>query len=77
MNEPFDPRRFGKTARNEQRKLLAVTLNTMGLAVFGVGFLTPVFSLAPDGSALSFLGVFAILIVLHVLAQRVLRDLEE
>lgn len=40
-DQAFDPRRFGKTARNEQRKLVATSFNTVGLAVLGIGFLTP------------------------------------
>ncbi|WP_396594203.1 hypothetical protein [Brevundimonas sp. R86498] len=77
MSEPFEPRQFGKAARNEQRKLLATTLNTIGLAVFGIGFVTPVLSAADDGSTLSFLGVWTIFGLAHLVAQRVLRDLEE
>ena len=78
MSDGFDPRRFGKTARNEQRKLFATTLNTVGLAVFGIGFLTPVFTGNwQTGSSLTSGAVCATLLLLHLLAQRVLRDLEE
>lgn len=78
MSEGFEPRRFGKTARNEQRKLFATTLNTVGLAVFGIGFLTPVFTGSwRPGAILTSVAVCATLLVLHLLAQRVLRDLEE
>ena len=78
MSADFDPRRFGKTARNEQRKLFASTLNTVGLAVFGIGFLTPVFTGSwRTASSLTSVAVCATLLVLHLLAQRVLRDLEE
>ena len=37
MNEPFDPRPISKAARNERRKLMATTVNTVGLTIFGVG----------------------------------------
>ena len=78
MNEGFDPRRFGKTARNEQRRLLATTLNTIGLATFGVGVLTPFFNQGwrPE-NLLTAMTVCVILVVLHMVAQRILRDLEE
>ncbi len=78
MSGPFDPRHFGKTARNEQRKLFATTLNTVGLTVFGIGFLTPVLTGNWQPSAyLTSVAVCGTLIVAHLLAQRVLRSLEE
>lgn len=78
MSDPFDPRRFGKTARNEQRKLFATTLNTVGLTVFGIGFLTPILTGSWDSRAyLTSIAACATATLLHLLAQRVLRDLEE
>ncbi len=78
MTEPFDPRHFGRTARNEQRKLVATTLNTSGVAVLGIGVLTPVFSSSGfHGSPVKFALTCAIFVGLHMFAQRVLRDLEE
>ena len=74
----FDPRRFGKSARNEQRKLLATTFNTAGLAVFGIGFLTPIFSFVPvTAEPVKLALACAIFALLHMGAQRVLRDVEE
>ena len=78
MTEPFEPRHFGKTARNEQRKLLATTLNTSGLAVLGIGFFTPIFSgVALHGRGFQFFTVWVTMLVLHTAAQRILRNLEE
>jgi hypothetical protein len=37
----FDPRPIGKAARSERRKLLATTLNAIGLTVLGLGAITP------------------------------------
>lgn len=78
MTGPFDPRHFGKTARNEQRKLVATTLNTSGVAVLGIGVLTPLFSIAGfHASPMKIAVTSAIFVVLHMFAQRVLRDMEE
>ena len=74
----FDPRPSTKAARNERRKLLASTINTVGLTVFGVGFITPVLAggLTPS-SALTLAASFAILAVSHLMARRLLRGLED
>jgi hypothetical protein len=67
-----------KAAANERMKLAAVTLNTAGLAVFGLSVLSPVFA-GQAGKAVLFrmaLGI-AIFIVLHGFAQLVLGRLRD
>jgi hypothetical protein len=78
MTEPFDPRPISKAAKNERRKLMATTVNTVGLTVFGVGFITPMLAggLTP-ASALTLLASLAILAFSHVVARRLLRGLED
>lgn len=68
--------------RNEQTKLLATYLNGLGVAVFAVGSLAPVFSsLYGDRGPSAFMAVVSILCVLasgilHLMGRRVLRRLE-
>lgn len=68
--------------RNEQTKLLATYLNGLGIAVFAVGSLAPVFSsLYGDRGPSGFMALVSILCVfvsgtLHLMARRVLRRLE-
>lgn len=77
-DQAFDPRRFGKTARNEQRKLVATSFNTVGLAVLGIGFLTPALTGEPLSRApFKIVLVFAILLTAHIIAQRILATMEE
>ena len=75
---PARQRPRGKAARNEERKLLATTVNAVGLAVFAVGALprltTPPY-VGQDVGALMVYG--CILIGLHLAARRVLRALED
>jgi hypothetical protein len=75
---PARQRRRGKAARNEERKLLATTVNAVGLAVFAVGALprltTPPY-VGRDVVALIVYGL--ILIGLHIAARRFLRALED
>lgn len=65
-----------KVVRNERRKLLATTFNTIGLAILGLGALQPLFTDAVPGllralvSSTTFVG-------LHALAHLGLADLEE
>ena len=78
MNEQFDPRPISKVARNERRKLMATTVNTVGLTIFGVGAVTPlVTSDQPDGSILTFALFTAILLAFHAVARRFLKGLED
>ena len=68
--------------RNEQTKLLATYLNGLGIAVFAVGSLAPVFtSLYGDRRPTGFMAFVSILCLLasaclHLIARRVLRRLE-
>ena len=78
MNQPFDPRPISKATRTERRKLSAVILNTIGLAIFGIGVITPIISPAPDnGSVLTFVAFGAIFLIFHLAARRMLRGLED
>lgn len=68
--------------RNEQTKLLATYLNGLGIAVFAVGGLAPVFSSlygekGPDGF-MAFVSILCIVVsaLLHLIARRTLRRLE-
>ena len=68
----------GKSARNEQRKLFATSVNAVGLTVFAVAGLTPAVTRAPSvGGVTVFLGFGLVATMLHFLAQAVLRDLED
>jgi hypothetical protein len=74
----FDPRPISKAAKNERRKLMATTLNTLGLTVFGVGVITQIISEGSKGlSLLTFVQFSAILLVMHLIARRVLKGLED
>jgi hypothetical protein len=65
-----------KAARNDGRKLLAGTINTVGLAVFGLGFLTPVFTEA-DVSVGRLAASCVIFAAGHVIAHLITLGLEE
>lgn len=77
MNDDV-PAERGKTARNEKRKLVATSINALGLAVIALGTLTPLYNepwtatLAFRALASAFAGV-----ILHVIARRELRGLED
>jgi hypothetical protein len=72
------PRRVvGKSAHNERRKLFATSLNTIGLAVFGLGVLTPAFGTGEQTSLFRFVGATAILWLFHSVAQSILKRLED
>ncbi|MEQ7154789.1 hypothetical protein [Brevundimonas aurifodinae] len=78
MSEAFDPRPITKAAKNERRKLLATTINTVGLTVFAVGFITPMLAGGLTRSSALTLGAsFAILAMSHLIARRLLRGLED
>jgi hypothetical protein len=64
-----------KSARNEGRKLVANTANTLGLAVFGLGVLTPAF--AGNGSGLTIVLSSVIFVMSHAAAHIVLQRLED
>ena len=70
--------RPNRTVRNEQRKLFATSINAVGLTIFGIGGLTPLLTRAPSaGGMVSLLVSALIAIILHSVAQTVLRGLEE
>lgn len=79
---PLEKAARDKAVHNEQVKLLATFLNGVGLAVFAVGGLAPIFasSMRFDGNSFVKVGVsflcFAMGIGLHVVASRVLRRLK-
>ena len=77
-DQSFDPRPLGKGARNERRKLRATTANTIGLAIFAVGFLTPALTtgLGPHEVFKSILSI-AISLALHLFAVRLLKRIED
>ena len=67
-----------KAARNEQRKLAAQTINAMGLGVFAVGGLQPLFTGHFDvGTALKVAVSATIAYVLRMGGKRSLRGLED
>ena len=71
-------RKVTKAARNERRKLKATTLNTVGLAMFGLGALTPVFTQPSEARDLLTIALSSVsLYVLHELARLVLGGLED
>jgi membrane protein implicated in regulation of membrane protease activity len=73
--EPFRP---GKTARNEDRKLVATSANAIGLAVLAIGGLTPVFTRPLSWQiALQFLLCALAAAIFHTVARRILRKLED
>lgn len=76
MNQPFDPRPISKAAKNERRKLTATSLNTIGLTLVGVGVLTPIITGSnPVPLTAGVCGVISV--VLHLLARRLLKSLED
>jgi hypothetical protein len=78
VSQPFDPRPVSKAAKNERRKLTAATVNTVGLTVFGVGFITPMLAGERTRASTLTLGAsLAILAFSHVIARRLLRGLED
>jgi NAD(P)H-hydrate repair Nnr-like enzyme with NAD(P)H-hydrate dehydratase domain len=77
-DQPFDPRPMTRAARNERRKLLANSLNTAGLAIFGLGVLTPMITTGLAwSSAFKTTACCAILLVLHSAAQRLMKGVED
>lgn len=66
-----------KSADNERRKLLANSLNTIGLAAFGLGVLTPAFTQPGDLGLFRVVGSLAILVAFHLAAQYLLRRLKD
>jgi len=69
---------LSKAARNERRKLKASTLNTIGLAIFGLGALTPVVTGSPSNENLGVVAFSsAAFYILHLLARLELRGLED
>jgi hypothetical protein len=70
--------RPGKSARNERRKLLATTLNAVGLAIFALGGLTPIFSgvITVAGMVKAALST-AIFVFAHLGARALLGGLED
>ena len=76
MSGSFDPRPISKAAKNERRKLTATSLNTIGLTLVGLGVLTPIITGAsPVPLTVGVCG--AISVVLHLLARRLLKSLED
>ncbi len=75
---------FNKASRNERVKLLATTLNTMGLAFFVPGVIVPLVTLlygADPPRSPYWLGITiwwaTLAAVLHILARTVLGGIEE
>jgi hypothetical protein len=71
-----------KLVRNEQRKLTATFMNGVAMALFGIGALSPIVSLAQSANgtptnAFVVLGCFAASLALHWMARRHLKGLEE
>ncbi|WP_425987794.1 hypothetical protein [Brevundimonas sp. TWP2-3-2] len=77
MSAPFDPRPISKAAKNERRKLLATSFNTVGLTVFGLGVVTPLVTAVFPGSPLTIWVCGAISLLCHLIARRMLRSLED
>lgn len=77
MSEPFDPRPISKAAKNERRKLLASSVNTIALTVAGIGVVTPLITGTRQASTLTIWACGAIFVLLHLLARRFLRSLED
>ena len=78
MSQGFDPRPISKAAKNERRMLMAATVNTIGLTVFGLGVVTPLITVDQgDGSILTFGLLTAILVAFHSVARRILKGLED
>jgi hypothetical protein len=69
-------RRLGKAGWNERLKLLATSLNAVGLAFLGLGALGPLLS-GLDRPAVQYALCGVISVALHVIAQWVLRWLED
>lgn len=72
------PKTLSKSARNERTKLLANSVNTIGLAALGLGFLTPIFA-----GQITRLAIFrmiasaSIFVAFHFIARQFLRSLED
>ncbi len=75
VRRPASP---GKAARNERRKLFANTVNTVGLGIFAIGFVQPIFALAFSVPKLTTMALSAFAsYIFHVAARRALRSLED
>lgn len=73
-----EPPPLSKAARNERIKMLATSFNTIGLAVFGLGVLTPALTAdLTDGSAFRFILGTTMLVTFHAVARYSLRFLED
>jgi hypothetical protein len=78
---PLERDAHDKAAHNEQVKLLATFLNGVGLAIFAVGGLAPIFASSPrlnvDGFVKAGVTVlcFVVAFYAHVAARRALRRL--
>lgn len=72
-------RKPGREARNEQRKLRAGFVQTVGLAFFISGFAAPFFNadLASDLNALERMGLCLVGLLSHLAATRIVRDIED
>ncbi len=66
-----------KAAWNERYKLLATSLNAIGLAIFGFGALAPPFTDTATGSGVQSVACTAMSVALHLWAQWFLRWLED
>ena len=76
MSHGFDPRPISKAAKNERRKLTATSLNTIGLTLVGLGVLTPIITgVTPVPLTVGVFGAMSV--VLHLLARRPLKSLED
>jgi hypothetical protein len=79
---PLEKAAQDKAVHNEQAKLLATFLNGVGLAIFAVGGLAPIFATAIRLDAEGFIKVgvsvlcFAMGFICHVGASRTLRRLK-
>lgn len=81
MKPPRPPRKplpGGKAARNERRKLVATSLNTIGLAVAAIGVIQPVYNEALTiGMVIKVALSGVIAYAAHRIAQVLLRELED
>jgi hypothetical protein len=68
---------LSKQARNEQRKLFAQTLNTVGLGVLATGLITPFVTSAGELAFFPSVGCIIFSLFAHMGAQLVLQGLED
>ena len=78
QDPPAPPPALGRAAHNERRKLLATTVNAVGLAIFAVGAIQPFLSAELTTRRVLAAGICVIVFAaMHLAAQWLLKALQD